>query len=1223
MSLKLQQHQQDAYDNVKKHFEEGDRSIVIFPTGCGKSFVSMKLLEDNRDKKILFVCPSAPIKMQMYEYIVEYLTTDENKREIEAIEQEKGRALNIEEKVKIILPGFKAILYQTMISKKPKTREIIDKLRPDYLICDEVQHVKYVDNEGEDELEQGESSELRNIWGASVNEFAEKNPGMKILGITATPERSDGVNVAIDFFKGKIASEISLIDALTSDTIPVKAPDYVSCIYTLLNELDEKSIQEQLELYRKTNPRKAEELQRKLDEIRAVAGEGKGIRDLFREHLTTPEAKSMGRDTGKYIVFCSSIEDMKQKMEEAKEWFADIDSEPEIYAVSSKYNVTHGGESAREVSGDSVISDFEKSKSNHVKLLFSVNMLNEGLHVHDVTGVIMTRKTNSRTIYLQQLGRAISSNPDRKKPIVFDIANNYINYNIYEELRKSRSTIRGDGERENNQEQEEIDNESDADTNDWIEPFKIKGIMKDLTDLLDEQRRNANAIEHFIEKLSILKKHGIDTSNIRKSDTIKKVAQRCGLENLSVLENDGLDLNYGIGVAQVNVIQSCRGNGEGVRPTEEQIQILREIYGIQIDKIERDTNQEFIDRLFILREHGIDTSRIGNHDTVRSMAERDGIQDLEALENDGLDIDFSMGSAKNNLIGRYRGRIRGAKPSEEQVRILQEEFGISLERQDRNIIQEFIDKLYILKKHGIVVSKMRGNDTIRTLAKRCKFTNLENLEAEGLNLDDTINRTKVRISMIYQGKAAGQKPTEEQVRILRDVFKISLETGDKNITQKFINKLQILKMFGIDTSDINASDTIKTVVERNGFTDFEKLEEEGLDLDDKIGFQKNTIITNYRGKGKGVKPTEEQIRILLEIYGISLDEQKKKSKKEKQEKTKEPKEKKLRDLAQELIDKLEILKRHGVDTSLIKKGDTIKTLAERSGITNFEELLNEGIDLQESIISRRDVVAKVHRGLTRGKKPTEEQIKILKDEYGITLDKQNRDTIQEFIDKLELFKQLGIDTSDIRDKDTIRILAERYGVDIELLKEKGFDLDEKIGGKKSGIAKAYRGHGRGAKPSEEQVRILEEEYGILLKKRNKVQEYISKLEILKRHGVDCSKIYYKDTVRSLAEREGITDLQVLVEDGLDLDFKLAEALEHIKRDYRGKGLGIKPTEEQVRVLWEEYGVSLEYKNISSEDIGQTTYVASADECDKAFEVIEEITRDRDEQKDQSDGDISE
>ena len=83
-----------------------------------------------------------------------------------------------------------------MISKKPKTREIIDKLRPDYLICDEVQHVKYVDNEGEDELDQGESSELRNIWGASINEFAEKNPGMKILGITATPERSDGVNVA-------------------------------------------------------------------------------------------------------------------------------------------------------------------------------------------------------------------------------------------------------------------------------------------------------------------------------------------------------------------------------------------------------------------------------------------------------------------------------------------------------------------------------------------------------------------------------------------------------------------------------------------------------------------------------------------------------------------------------------------------------------------------------------------------------------------------------------------------------------------------------------------------------------------------------------------------------------------------------------------------------------------------------------------------------------------
>jgi len=53
----LQKHQQEAYDNVKSYLSSGDRSIVIFPTGCGKSFVSLKLMEDNRASKILFVCP--------------------------------------------------------------------------------------------------------------------------------------------------------------------------------------------------------------------------------------------------------------------------------------------------------------------------------------------------------------------------------------------------------------------------------------------------------------------------------------------------------------------------------------------------------------------------------------------------------------------------------------------------------------------------------------------------------------------------------------------------------------------------------------------------------------------------------------------------------------------------------------------------------------------------------------------------------------------------------------------------------------------------------------------------------------------------------------------------------------------------------------------------------------------------------------------------------------
>lgn len=248
----LQKHQQEAYDNVKSYLSSGDRSIVIFPTGCGKSFVSLKLMEDNRASKILFVCPSEPIRNQMYQYIIKFLSTEETNDIIIQQERKKERELGLQEKVKIILPQFKALLYQTISSKNARAQGLLDKLNPDFIICDEVHHIK---TKKEDDIE-NETELLENVWGKAMVDLVKNNSQAKILGITATPERGDGVNVAIQFFDGRIASEISLIEALSRDDIPVKAPDYIPCVYTLMDEIDEISVQEQIEEYKTSNPEK-------------------------------------------------------------------------------------------------------------------------------------------------------------------------------------------------------------------------------------------------------------------------------------------------------------------------------------------------------------------------------------------------------------------------------------------------------------------------------------------------------------------------------------------------------------------------------------------------------------------------------------------------------------------------------------------------------------------------------------------------------------------------------------------------------------------------------------------------------------------------------------------------------------------------------------------------------------------------------------------------------
>lgn len=51
-------------------------------------------------------------------------------------------------------------------------------------------------------------------------------------------------------------------------------------------------------------------------------------------------------------------------------------------------------------------------------------MLNEGIHVDDVDGVILLRPTVSPIIYLQQIGRALSAG-NKNQPVIFDMVNNF------------------------------------------------------------------------------------------------------------------------------------------------------------------------------------------------------------------------------------------------------------------------------------------------------------------------------------------------------------------------------------------------------------------------------------------------------------------------------------------------------------------------------------------------------------------------------------------------------------------------------------------------------------------------------------------------------------------------------------------------------------------------------------------------------------------------------
>ena len=463
--LELQEHQQDAYNAVQKTYEQGNRAAVVIPTGCGKSFIALKLMEDNRDKNILFLAPTIAIKNQMYNYIAKYIVGEEptSERPARIIAKEH-------------FPNLEIRLYQTLLKVSDENME---KYHADIIIMDELHRT------GAEK------------WGEKVNTLLEKNPNAKILGLTATPERMDEQNVIDKLFEGNISYELTLVEALRRRIL--KSPQYVKCDYALGEYIE--GLKEAIDSC--SDEKTKSELQKKVEQMRRIVEEAEGIPELFKNNIQKKD--------GKYIIFCKDKEHMELLQSKVSEWFGEIDSEPETYSVYS-------GKTERKNNED--IKNFETSKSEHLKLLFCVDMLNEGVHIEGISGVIMARPTDSRIVYLQQLGRALSSDPSGEQTIIFDLVNNYVKNNLDAEVNGRNEDI-SHGNKENTIIGEKGEKSEKSQSVD-IDIFKIQGETLKFLELLEEINgitgrstylKNAEAILEWIKRQENPKLPSADSKN--------------------------------------------------------------------------------------------------------------------------------------------------------------------------------------------------------------------------------------------------------------------------------------------------------------------------------------------------------------------------------------------------------------------------------------------------------------------------------------------------------------------------------------------------------------------------------------------------------------------------------------------------------------------------------------------------------------------------------------
>ena len=381
----LREHNQETYEKIIKGLVTGNKVLFEQATGTGKSYLALKFLHDHaQGKRVLFVSPANAIKDSFTDLCNKWLGEDYCK--------------------------FDTCLYQGLKGKQNKHYDII--------IFDEVHRMG------------------AKTWGPNAEALMNNNPNASILGMTATLDRPDCVDVRKYFDNREPVSRITLVEALEKGILP--KPDYTLAKVDFEDDVEYidtciKDFKEKLKQAEGEEKKQILEFLERLKKAKQAIAESEDIPQIFANEIATKELKQ-----GKFIVFCPAGEDedenkesihrMKTIMKQAPKWFEGVEGIKKIkkYSVYSKLGSKKNSK---------IIDAFERDNSKALKLLFSINMLNEGLHVDDIDGVIMLRSTGSRIIYLQQLGRALSVG-HKHQPKIFDfVANlNYVDVTAIQQM---------------------------------------------------------------------------------------------------------------------------------------------------------------------------------------------------------------------------------------------------------------------------------------------------------------------------------------------------------------------------------------------------------------------------------------------------------------------------------------------------------------------------------------------------------------------------------------------------------------------------------------------------------------------------------------------------------------------------------------------------------------------------------------------------------------------
>ena len=338
--MNLRPYQQDALDGICSALRECDSTLLCLPTGCGKTVVFASAVKIAK-KRVMVIAHRDELIEQGAQKI--HAVTG-NRPDIEKAEKYANERTMFPAKCVVAS-------VQTLCAKMGSERrmERFDPEEFSLLIIDEAHHAV--------------ASSYR-----SVIDHFQKNPSVKVIGVTATPDRSD--EVAMKNVFESVAYEYSLIEAIKDGwLVPVRS------MPAKILGLDFSGVKD---IAGDFNQGELSEIMEEEKNLHAVASE---------------TISRMGKR--KVLVFCVSVAQSERLAEILDRHIAGC---------------------ARFISGDTppddrrqILRDFDAGR---FQVLVNCMVATEGFDCPAIGMVVIARPTKSRSLYAQMVGRGTRPLPN-------------------------------------------------------------------------------------------------------------------------------------------------------------------------------------------------------------------------------------------------------------------------------------------------------------------------------------------------------------------------------------------------------------------------------------------------------------------------------------------------------------------------------------------------------------------------------------------------------------------------------------------------------------------------------------------------------------------------------------------------------------------------------------------------------------------------------------------